>query len=172
MPRSRPSRQCSRPEMGTVLLQVGGGASVRAKVLDPDKVLLSHRRRRDRRAPEQGRCGLLERTDHGDGSLAEEGCGDTRPPRAQMNEINKRIRIRLPAGNGGRARFMNKPGLFLMFGGLRDKLRAARERLAAVSQAGECPGYRAANPPTGLPATCRGKSRPLCGHTPRVLSRR
>ena len=60
-------------EDATVLLQIGGGASVRAKVLEPDKILLKHRRRSDCRAFKQGCGGISQRTHYRDGSFAKAG---------------------------------------------------------------------------------------------------
>ncbi len=78
-------------EDGTVLLQIGGGASVRAKVTDPEKVLLAIGadvvvERSNREAVEF----LKERVMEMEAS-AKKVAETIDRLRAQMNEINKRI---------------------------------------------------------------------------------
>jgi len=78
-------------EDGTVLLQIGGGASVRAKVIDPEKVLLAIGadvvvERSNREAVEF----LKERVMEMEAS-AKKVAETIDRLRAQMNEINKRI---------------------------------------------------------------------------------
>jgi len=78
-------------EDGTVLLQIGGGASVRAKVTDPEKVLLAI-----------GADVIVERSNKDDVELRKERVMEVEASakkvaetldrlRGQMNEINKRI---------------------------------------------------------------------------------
>jgi len=78
-------------EDGIVLLQIGGGASVRAKVLEPDKILLSIGaevvvERSNKDAVEYLKERLIEM------EASQKKVADTlNHLRSQMNEINKRL---------------------------------------------------------------------------------
>jgi len=76
---------------GTVLLQIGGGASVRAKVLDPEKVLLAIGSEVVVERPNKAAVEFLnERIMEMEAS--QKKVAETLDRlRAQMNEINKRI---------------------------------------------------------------------------------
>lgn len=78
-------------EDGTVLLQIGGGASVRAKVIEPEKVLLAIGSEVIVERSNKDAVGFLkERILEMEAS--QKKVGETLDRlRAQMNEINKRI---------------------------------------------------------------------------------
>ena len=106
-------------EDGTVLLQIGGGVSVRAKVVEPDKVLISIGAEVVVERSNKDAIEYLKRADHRDGSFAEESIRDARPPPVPDERDLKAVRVRIPAGRSGRARKKNNRGFVLMFGGLK-----------------------------------------------------
>ena len=89
-------------EDGTVLLQIGGGASVRAKVIEPEKILLSIGaevvvERSNKEAVEFLKERIMEM------EASQKKVSETLDRlRSQMNEINKRLESRIPAGSRSR----------------------------------------------------------------------
>ena len=78
-------------EDGTVLLHIGGGASVRAKVIDPEKVLLAIGAEVVVERPNKDAVDFLKERVMEMEASAKKVADTIDKLRAQMNEINKRI---------------------------------------------------------------------------------
>ena len=121
-------------EDSTVLLQIGGGASVRAKVLEPEKILIAIGaevvvERTNRDAVEFLKERIMEME-----ASAKKVADALDRLRSQMNEINKRIESGYQQAAAEQYRGIT--GLPKnMFAGLREKLQAARDRLGSSLQA-------------------------------------
>ena len=144
-------------EDNTVLLQIGGGASVRAKVLEPEKVLVAIGaevvvERSNKDAVEFLKERIMEM------EASQKKVSETLDRlRSQMNEINKTARERVPAVHG-RAAGRGITESFLMFGGLKERLQAARNRLS--SSIGAVVAPPAAEPVVTPPVPAAAFSRP------------
>ena len=76
---------------GVVLLQIGGGASVRAKVLEPDKILLSIGAEVVVERPNKEAVEFLKERIMEMEASQKKGAETLDRLRSQMNEINKRL---------------------------------------------------------------------------------
>ncbi len=118
---------------GTVLLQIGGGASVKAKVLEPDKILLSIGaevvvERSNKDAVEFLKERIMEM------EASQKKVAETLDRlRTQMNEINKRLESGTSRPSQ-QTRIKSNGAFSRMFGGLKEKLQAARDRLGRSIQ--------------------------------------
>jgi fused signal recognition particle receptor len=120
-------------EDGTVLLQIGGGASVRAKILEPEKILIAIGaevvvERSNKEAIDYLKERVMEM------EASQKKVAETLDRlRAQMNEINKRLESGYQQSMAEQEQ--DEGVSFFMFGGLKEKLQAARKRLGSSIQA-------------------------------------